>query len=56
MPPGGWAGADFYPPQNTSTLGGNAALTSGVTPRPETRSSRSFGRQAGRAMPALDKP
>ena len=40
-------------PQNTSTPAGNSARTSGVTPRPETRSSRSFGRRASRAMPAF---
>jgi hypothetical protein len=48
--------ANSYSPQNTSTVGGNAARTSGVTPRPDTRSSRSFGRRASRAMPAFVRP
>jgi hypothetical protein len=47
----------FYAsPQNTSTPGGKAVRTSGVTARPVTRSSRSFGRRASSAMPAFVRP
>jgi hypothetical protein len=44
------------PQHDTSTPGGKAAPTSGVTPRPETRTSRSLGRRDSLATPAFVRP
>jgi len=47
---------EHHPPKATATRGGNAAATSGVRPRPATRSSRRRGRRASRETPAFVRP